>query len=242
MKKIVITLLGLAGFFMANAQLSAQDKKERIQASYMIVTGRPPSQGELDYWAKREDLTIPQLVDFHKQYIPKDVTFHRTLIIKSYIDALGRRPSEDEIKYWSAGVDTYTDLMKKHIQWLTGNPAEYEKTIKRSYMQVLKRQPNADELAWWKQQGVYSYVALCGCHADWARRNNQGVKNTITSMASSIMQMVPLGGKVAGEVKTVMGIPILGEILAVGAEKIKSAIGTTMISSTENLISNLPSQ
>lgn len=242
MKKYLLTFIGLLGFLMVDAQLSAQEKRERVQASYMIVSGRAPKQGELDYWTKQADLTISQLVDYHKQYIGKDATFHRELIIKSYIDALGRRPSDEEIKYWIAGVDTYTDLMKKHIQWLTGNPAEYEKTIKRSYKYVLNRLPNADELTWWKAQGTYSFIALCGCHADWARRNNQGAKNTFSSLASAIVQMVPLGDKVAGEVKSFTNIPIIGNIFSIGAEKIKTSVGNTMLSSLESLISSFPTQ
>lgn len=242
MKRYFLTLISLLGLITANAQLSAQEKKERIQASYMIVTGRQPAQGELDYWSKQPDQTIGQLVELHKQYIPRDQNFHRNLIIKSYIDALGRKPSEDEIKYWMTGVDTYTDLVKKHIQWLTGNPAEYEKTIKRSYKWVLMRLPNNDELNWWKQQGVYSFIALCGCHSDWARRNNIGDRNTLTSLSNNILQVIPFGSKVAGEAKNFLGIPIIGNILSYGAEKIKTSIGsTTMISSVESLISNFPS-
>ena len=242
MKKFLFTFIGMLGFLMADAQLSAQEKKERVQASYMIVIGKPPIPGELDHWTKQADLSISQLVDYHKQYIPQDMTFHRNLIIKSYVDALGRRPSEDEIKYWATGVDTYTDLMKKHITWLTGNPAEYEKTLIRSYKHILKRVPFGDELTWWKQQGVYSYVALCGCHSDWLGRSMKGVKNTISSLASSFMQIVPLGSKVAGEVKSFMGIPILGNVLSIGAERINTALGSTMISSVEALMNSLPSQ
>jgi hypothetical protein len=243
MRKYLLLLMGIFGFVAANAQLSAQEKKERIQASYMIVTGRSPNQGELDYWSKQADQTIPQLVALHQQYIPKDQTFHRNLIIRSYIDAMGRRPSEDEIKYWMGGVDTYTSLVQKHVLWLTGNPAEYEKTIKRSYKYVLGRLPNTDELSWWKQQGTYSFIALCGCHSDWARRNNIGDRNTFTSMTNGILQLLPLGNRVAGEAKTFMNIPLVGNILSFGAEKIKSsAAPNIMISSLESVLSSFPVQ
>lgn len=243
MKKFFgVAICTLIAFITDSQPLLAQDKKERIQASYMIVSGRAPKQGEVDHWMKQADLSISQLVDLHKQYIKQDKTFQREIITKSYIDALGRRPSEDEIKYWSTGVDTYTDLMKKHIQWLTGNPAEYEKTIKRSYKYVLSKLPNNDELTWWKAQGVYSFIALCGCHSDWAKRNNQGVKNTFSSMASNIVQMLPFSDKIGNEVKGLLNIPILGNVLSIGADKIKTNMGNTMLSSLESFVSNFPVQ
>ena len=170
MKKISIAfLLGILICSFTIKSFAQQD--QRIHAAYMLAFGRDASQGEVNYWLTRGNLSVSQLVDLHKQYLSQDDYTHRTTIDRAYQDAMGRHATESEINYWKTGVDTYTALMRNHVQWLQGNPAEYENVIKRSYQYVFGRQPNSGELNYWKGQPVYSYVMLVGQHQDYQRRN-----------------------------------------------------------------------
>lgn len=238
MKKVytglVVALFTAIAIFplRSTAQISQQEKKERIQASYMLAFGRAPQQGELNHWMSQIDQTIPQLLSNHRQYAAAEKSFKRALVIKSYNDALGRNPNEDEIRYWTSGNDVYVDLTNKHVQWLAANTGEYEKVIKRSYQFALNRQPDASELNYWKGQGTLSYIVLVGCHEQWKRTNGQTAKKTggSSSLSSSAaVQTVNLSSKIASEAKSAAGINVGGNVISAGGGNVVSAGGLNVI-------------
>lgn len=228
---IIVFLMMLCGSH-SFAQLSAEEKIQRIKASYAIVSGREPLAGEVEHWKKQVDLTVQQLVDYHLQYSAKEQSFKRDIITRSYNHALGRPPIEDEIKYWSQGNNTYNTLMKNHINWLKANPAEYEKVIIRSYDKVFgaaNTPTRAAEVAWWKKQNVYSYAVLVQCHNDYIARNKKGGATTISTAVSSIMNAIPLNNMVAREVRNLMELVSTNPVLAQGANGIQSALGDILL-------------
>lgn len=231
MKKVNIIILVTLTMFasiQSFAQLSAEQKLQRINASYSIVSGRQPAAGEIEHWKKQADLTVQQLVDHHLQYSGKEQSFKTDIINRSYLHALGRPATGDEIKYWSQGINSYNTLMKNHVTWLQSNPAEYEKVIIRSYDKVFgasNSPTRAAEVAWWKKQNVYSYVILVQCHNDYISRNKKGGGTTISSTVSSIMTALPLNNIVAREVRSLMELASTNPVLAQGANGIQSMLG-----------------
>ncbi|MEJ7611876.1 MAG: hypothetical protein WKF88_11930 [Ferruginibacter sp.] len=80
LKIYFITLIGILCISPVFAQLSADQKVQRIKASYAIVSGREPAAGEVEHWKKQADLTVQQLVGYHTQYASKEPSFKRDLI------------------------------------------------------------------------------------------------------------------------------------------------------------------
>jgi len=238
MKKVLLFFVLFLSFVFCFSQSPIQIRRERIQSSYMLALGRAPSESEITYWQGRADAkTISDFVANHKTYIGQDAGTRRAVIIKAYNDALGRNPTAAEIDYWSKYNQTYVELMKAHVQWLAGNPAEYEKVISRSYQFELGRQPAAAEIAYWKTQGVLSYLILVGCHEDWKRRNNNNGSAPKTSGASTIASgsslviQVPISATVAQEAHVLSGLLSTngGNVIAAGGGNVIAAGGGNVI-------------
>lgn len=222
--RLLVALLCVALLPLQNFAQSSQEKKEKIQASYMLAFGRQPDNGELNYWLSQPDKSVSQHLQNHRQYASSERSFKKSLIIKSYKDALGRTPSENEIKYWIDGTDLYIDLAQKHVQYLSTASAEYEAVIKRSYQFVLNRQPSSAEISYWKSQGTFSYMILVGCHEQWKKANGQAQKtsgsNTIAPSPSLVV--IPVSNKIANETKAAINMNS-GNVIAAGSGNVVAA-------------------
>lgn len=210
----------------------ASEQTERIQASYLLAFGRPPSSGEINYWSQQGRLSVTDLVNRHRSYLRSDAATKRATIVKSYQDALGRNPTEAEIRYWSQGNNTYTELMKNHVQWLAGNPGEYEAVIKRSYHRVLNRAPSAAEVSYWKHQGTHSYAVLVGCHEQWKRQTQSKTSGNLQLASnSSLLTTVNVSPSVAAEARSAAGVIAAGggNVIAAGGGNVIAAGGGNVI-------------
>ncbi|MDQ6755410.1 MAG: hypothetical protein M3004_00590 [Bacteroidota bacterium] len=170
MKKITIAFLSCI-LLCSFAIKSFAQQDQRIKAAYMLAYGRTPSQGELNYWLGRGNLSIDQLIEFHRNYLPQDANNHQQVIIQSYIDALGRRPSDGEVAFYMKYTQTYTELMASHVNWLKSNPGEYDKVINISYGQVATQK----EMNFWRAQEVHPCFLLIAYHQDYARKQQSEV-------------------------------------------------------------------
>lgn len=201
MKKISFTfLLGILFCFFSIKSFSQQD--ERIKAAYMLAFGRLPGSDELNYWLGRGNLSIAQLIVFHRQGFTEYPNLHRETIINSYIDALGRNPSEDEIKYWMNGDNIYIQLMSNHMQLLKSSSWENQKVIKLSYTTVFQRVPSKAEINFWKKKGVTPFFLLAGYH-EYYKRNNKseaGSSGTINLENLASVSTILLSRAIATEV------------------------------------------
>ena len=228
--RLMIALFCVALLPYQNFAQSNQEKKEKIQASYMLAFGRQPDNGELSYWLSQPDKSVLQHLQNHRQYASSEKSFKRSLIIKSYKDALGRTPNENEINYWINGTDLYIDLAQKHVQYLSSSLAEYEAVIKRSYQYALNRQPSTAEISYWKSQGTFSYMILVGCHEIWRKANGQAQKtsggNVIAPTPSLIV--IPVSNKIATETKAAINMSG-GGVIAAGGGNVVAAGGGNVV-------------
>ena len=208
MKKISIAfLLGILICSFTIKSFAQQD--QRIHAAYMLAFGRDASQGEVNYWLTRGNLSIAQLIEFNRQGLSQYPDLHRQTIIQAYIDAFGRNPKQDELNTWMKTRDTYTEIMKSHIAYLVaGYGDEYTNVIKRSYQYVFGRQPNSGELNYWKGQPVYSYVMLVGQHQDYQRRNiaKESSANQVNLNNSPSLVTVSLSPAIGAEASRAAGL------------------------------------
>ena len=116
-----------------------------------MAFGRTATNDEVGYWAKQgASSSISELIKGHRRYLAQDVNTHRATIRRSYIDAMGREPNDGEYKHWLGGDDTYTQLMKNHIDWLRRNPAEAEAVMDGAASGTEEATPN----------GVYGFSEL----------------------------------------------------------------------------------
>lgn len=159
----------------------------------MLAFGRTPYPSELNYWLSRGNLSIAQLISFHRQGHIEYSNLHKETIIKSYIDALGRNPSEDEIKYWMNGNSIYIELMSNHMTLLKLNNWENERVIRLAYVTVLQREPGNLELNFWEKQGTTAFFLLAGYLGDYKAKNKNkesidiaNIKNFLSVSAISL--------------------------------------------------------
>lgn len=100
--------------------------------------------------------------------------------------------------------------MKNHVQWLGGNPSEYEKVIMNSYQFGLSRPPSLSEIAYWKRQGIISYAMLVGCHEEWKKKIHQARKKhpvrQKTLPAPVLLAIVPHSAGITSEARTASGL------------------------------------
>lgn len=214
---MVATVVALASLSAAAAPAqSAEVQHERIAASFVLALGRAPSANEIEQWAKLGSLSVPELIARHRQQLQSDAAKQRATIIKACRDAFGRAPSEDEIKSWSGGDNTYTELMKRHIQWLSEHPADYEKVMHRAYRLVVGREAYSLEFDYWKSRDTLSHALLVGCIENWARRNQPGLMVTTgtptVSVNSEFLTTVRLSPAVAAEARAAAGLDPAGSM------------------------------
>lgn len=215
--------------------LTPDQKKQRIAASYRIVTGRQPLPGETTHWLNQADLTVQQLVDYHMQYAGKEPSFKKQIIELSYKHGLGRAPSSDgkETAWWmSQVVQTYQQMMKNHINWLDQNKAKtnvYKDVINLAYQKVYGRPATEAEKTAWNNKSTASYAMLVSALKDYAAKGNQGVLGQITNIANSFMTAIPLtDNPTIQQVINILGNTPQGKVLAEGTGSITSTIGTLL--------------
>lgn len=211
MKKLLLPIVLFVAALTATVSAQTQVQRERIQASYLLAFGKKATDAEVVYWAKQSAQSIADLIAAHRRYLKQDVGTHRETIKRSYIDALGRDPIENEYKHWLTGDDTYTQLMKNHITWLRGNPAEYEKVIRRSYRLVLNSTPTGAEINYWKGQGTLSYAMLAAAHDWWKKQNpsssaKPAAKATVAPTNTTYLTVAPVSAAVAAEAIKAAGL------------------------------------
>jgi hypothetical protein len=194
-------------FALSSKSFAQTEQEQRIRASYILAFGINASQGEVDYWKTRGNLSISQLLELHRQYFATSPNIQKQTIGRSYVDAFGRWPSIPEIDYYMKGKSNYSELMKGHMSWLRGNAGEYVESIKRSYQKVFNRQPNQGEIDYWKPYFL-SNVMLIAYHNDYKNKSTKG--NTVNMSASPYIVSVAVSAAVANEARTAAGIVAQG--------------------------------
>ncbi len=193
--------------WVAHAQPAAQD--ERVAASFVLALGRTPAAAELSQWTAGAPASIADLLARHRQRLRSDRAAARDAATRASVDALGRPPAQGDPAA-PAGGDAYVDAMKRHLERLAGQPAEYEQVLHRAYRLVLARDPYDVEIAYWKRQPVLSYALLAGCIDNWGRRNQPGLMATTgvatVSINSPYLVAVRLSPAVAAEARMAAGL------------------------------------
>ncbi len=232
MKTLTFSLVLMAVMLSASSAVSAQtDQEQRIKASYILALGTGPTQAELDYWKTRGNLSIQQLIEFHRQGFASYPNLQKQAIGRSYADAFGRWPSIPEIDYQMKSKLTYTELMKSHMAWLQQpNNTEYGESIKRSYVKVFNRQPTAAELSYWKQWYL-SNLMLITYHNDYKNQTAKG--NKVNVKSSPYIVSVSLSPAIAAEARAASGIVAsgAGNIVASGAGNLITNDGGSIVAS-----------
>jgi hypothetical protein len=192
---------------IAFGQPAAQE--ERVAASFVLALGRAPSAAELEGWTKQDRLSFADLIARHRDQLRADAAGARTVVAKAGYDAFGRAPSEEELA-GLAGSGIYADLMKRHVQWLAGHPADYEQVLNRAYRLLLRRDAYSIEIEYWRRQPVLPFALVVACVDDWARRNQPGLMATTGAAAVSInsafLSTVRLSPAAAAEARMAAGL------------------------------------
>ena len=235
LKMIMVVMLTVITTFQVFAQLSPDQKKQRIYSSYRIAIGRIPVQGEIDHWTKQADLTVQQLVDYHMQYATKEASFKKEIIERSYKHGLGRNPGPDgkETAWWMQQVNqTYQQMMKNHVNWLNQNKTNtnvYKDVISAAYQKVYGRVANDAEKTTWNNKSTTSYGMIVSALKDYANKGNQGVLGQITNMANSFMTAFPItDNATVQQIISIFGTNPLGKVFGEDPDAITSTIGNIL--------------
>ena len=221
---------------IAYGQPAAQE--ERVAASFVLALGRAPSAAEVAGWTKQNPLSFADLITRHRDQLRADAAGARAVAARAGYDAFGRAPSGEELA-GLAGGDIYAELMKRHIQWLAGHPADYEQVLNRAYRLLLRRDAYSIEVEYWRRQSVLPFALVVACVDDWARRNQPGLMATAGAAAVSInsayLSTVRLSPAVAAEARVAAGLgrsadaeraaAIGRTVIAPGAEEVASVGG-----------------
>jgi hypothetical protein len=175
----------------------------------------------MENWARLTELSFADLLARHVAVLNGERTERQAVSSKAARDAFGVEPGGTSVGAASNPV-AYTNLVKHHVAWLAGHPAEYERVMQRAYRHVLQRDPYQVELDYWKRQAVLPFVFLAACIEDWARRNRPGLMATTgvatVSVNSPYLAAVRLSPQVAAEARRAAGLPVDGEpALAIAA-------------------------
>lgn len=238
-------LLIVAGLVCLPASVAAQSpvQEERIAASFVLALGRTPTPDEIQRWSSVDPVPLADDLERHRRQLRGDSAAERSVIVKASQDAFGRAPTEDEAKGPSGGAGIYLDLMRRHLQWLPGHPAEYVQVMHRAYRLLLKRDAYSVEIDYWTRQPALSFALLVGCIEDWARRNRPGLMATTgvasVSINSPYLATVRLSSGVAAEARAAAGLVQAGDaeqavalgrtLVAPGAERVASVGGITFV-------------
>ena len=238
MKKLsVAALLCVVFLFGSFSKLFAQTEQEqRIRSSYMLVFGRDASAGEVTYWKGQGNLSVAQLFEKHRQYFKANPGVHRELIVKSYLAAFGRNPSEQEINFYINGTQTYTELVKGHIDYLVRYTPENEMTINRAYQYVVHRKATPQEIGYGVASGGLTYLFWVG----WLQDPSHG-KGSINVNNAPILSSLQVSPNVAAEARTASGLVASGggNLVAAGAGNlVASGAGNLVASGAGNLVAS----
>lgn len=197
----------MPGILLCSSIKSFSQQDQRIHAAYIIAFGRDATLSELNYWLGRGNLSIAQLINFHRQGLTEYPLLHRETINRSYIDALGHTPSEDEMKYWMNRNDIYSELMNNHLRFLKLNGWENEKVIRLSYTAVLGREPTVAEINFWKDRGGTVFFLLSAYHEYYKIKSKSeiGSDGKINLQALTSVSIVSLSPPIAAEASNFAG-------------------------------------
>ena len=215
---------------VTTALAQSPEQQERIQASFVLSLGRPPTATELATWLAPGEIPLSALVTRQREQLHNNADLRRTTLVKACVDAFGREPTESEINSWTSNAGTYTEHMKRHLAWLASHPVEYEQVIERAYQRTMSRSAYPGEYAYWKQRATLSYALLVGCIEEWGRRNSPGLMETTgtasVSINSRFLTAIMLSPAVAAEARETFGLPAEGEAaLAIAAGRNLIAAG-----------------
>lgn len=208
---VLIAALALSSLTAAE---TSPVQSERIAASYMLAFGRVPSPAEMAETEKLGEVGVADLIARHRQRLETDAALKRATAVKAWKDAFGREPTDQEIASAVSGNSTYTELMKRHIQSLAADAAEYEKVMERAYRLVIRRGVYPEEITYWKKRDTLPYALLVGAIENWGRRNAPGLMVTTgtptVSINSNYLTTVRLSPTVAAEARAAAGLPVPG--------------------------------
>lgn len=236
MKGIKLACVFFTILILAFTHSFAQTEQEqRIKASFILAFGTTATQQEVDYWKTRSNLSISQLIEFHRQGFASYPNLHKQTIAHSYADALGRSPTIIEVENQMKNNLTYTELMKNHMTLLQqpGN-TEYVESIKRSYTEVLNRQPSQAEIDSWKGQGIIANYLLKAYHNDYKNQTTKGNKVKVYGSPYAIGVSVSAAiareatGIILGNASALAGNNV-GAILAAGAGNLVNQDGASIV-------------
>jgi hypothetical protein len=214
---LLTAFLGCGAEWRASLQAGAQEpasavapeQRQRIAASFVLALGRLAAAREIDEWAKAPG-TVAELLARHREQLRGSAEARRAVAAKAALDAFG----PGAVVPTAAGPDAgaiYTDLIKAHVGWLAGHPADYEAAMHRAYRLLLQRDAYDVEINYWKRQPALPFALLVGCIDDWARRNQPGLMATTgvaaVSVNSQYLAAVRLSPAIAAEARTAAGLP-----------------------------------
>ncbi len=242
--RLTVRLLVPAGLVCLSAAVLAQApvQEERVAASFVLALGRTPTPDESRLWRTKDPTPLADYVARHRRELRSDRAAERAVIARAGQDAFGSAPTEEEARSLS-GVGIYADLMRRHLQWLAGHPAEYQQVMHRAYRLVLRRDAYSVEIEYWTRRPVLSFALLAGCVEDWARRNQPGLMATTgvaaVSVNSRYLATVRLSPGVAAEARAAIGFVPEGDaaqafalgrtLVAPGAERVASVGGISFV-------------
>ncbi len=199
-----------AALCAVTARPQAAGQTERVAAAFVLALGRAPSAGEIGHWAEQGPHSVAELMARQREKLRADAETRRATVRKAWQDAFGCEPTEGDATSGPGGGATYTELIQRHIQWLSGHPAEYEKVIQRAYQFLFRREAYPLELDYWKGQSTLSYALLAGCLDDWARRNQPGLMVTGGTATVSVncifLTTIRLSPSIAAEARAAAGL------------------------------------
>ena len=211
------------------SSLYAQTEQEqRIHSSYILTFGIDGTPAEIAYWKTRGNLSIAQLIAFHKQGFTQNVNMHKQSITRAFGDALGRFPSTEELNAWMTTTDTYTDIVKQNVNYLIRNNDAQTTMIKQAYKVVLNRKPTDNELGWAIVSGGLSYSFWLAYLRD--PRRNGNTFNTANSPSLITYSVSPV---VAAEARSAAGLVASG-----GGNLVASGGGNLVASGGGNLVAS----
>ncbi|MCW2926010.1 MAG: hypothetical protein JWM98_3414, partial [Thermoleophilia bacterium] len=74
------------------------DRHDRIIASYRQAFGDSPTSAEVAYWLTRGNLSVQQLVEFHRQGLRTDRTLASRAMRNAYVQAYGHAPNDNQAR------------------------------------------------------------------------------------------------------------------------------------------------
>lgn len=184
------------------------ETRERVEAAYMIALGRGPEAAELKTAATGASVSVKSELARLQGQLERDAALQRRVATQAFADAFGRAPTDADLA--AAGKGTYTDLLKRHVDFLKNHPGEYANVLNRAYQFVIRRDVYPEEIEYWKKHDVLSYALLVGCVDNWGRRNQPGLMVTAGTPAISIncsyITAIRLSPAVAAEARTAAGL------------------------------------